>query len=64
MVCFFAALLAVVAVTLQGAAAVPYPFTNGTVPVTGPTGTASSGLPSPTGFQRGLRELRVGLPRP
>ena len=60
---FFAAILAVAAIMLSGAAAVPYPFTNGTSPEPGPTGTGT-GLPGPTAVPepRALREFPIGLP--
>lgn len=64
---FFAAILAVAAIMLQGtaAAAVPFPTNNGTIPAPGPTGTG--GVPGPTGsFQqpRELRDFPINLARP
>ncbi|RYO90491.1 hypothetical protein DL766_001051 [Monosporascus sp. MC13-8B] len=64
---FFAAILAVAAIMLQGAAAIPFPYPNGTHPDL-PTPT-NPGYPGPTAsgaylLQRPLREAPINLPRP
>ncbi|RYP03424.1 hypothetical protein DL764_005154 [Monosporascus ibericus] len=64
---FFAATLAVAAIMLQGAAAMPFPYPNGTNPDL-PTPTYP-GYPGPTASgsyftPRALREAPINLPRP
>ena len=64
---FFAAILAVAAIMLQGAAAIPFPYPNGTHPDL-PTPT-DPGYPGPTAsgayfLPRPLREVPINLPRP
>ncbi|RYP46845.1 hypothetical protein DL768_007012 [Monosporascus sp. mg162] len=64
---FFAALLAVAAIMLQGAAAMPFPYPNGTNPDL-PTSIYPV-HPGPTASNahfttRALREVPINLPRP
>ena len=61
---FFTAILAAAAIMLQGVAAAPYEFGNGTTPYPGPTGTASRAPIPPTPLPRNLREVNINLPRP
>ncbi|RYP43451.1 hypothetical protein DL770_011666 [Monosporascus sp. CRB-9-2] len=64
---FFAAILAVAAIMLQGAAAVPFTYPNGTNPE--PPTSTYPGYPGPTApdahsSPRALREVPINLPRP